>query len=103
MEKMVITCCSMAQMRIQETPLRRHHLLALISRSHPPLGVTCPIFSHDAFYTKAGVHPGIAAVELEGFDGDDSVEAAILPQLKQEHKGEGPFFSSFGKFLLNLY
>lgn len=102
-EKMVIVCCLMAQTRIQETPPRKHHLLALISYSHPPLGVTCPIFSNDAFYIKAGVHPGIAAVELERFDGDNGVEAAILPQLKNEHKGEGPFFSRFGKRLLNLY
>lgn len=68
-----------------------------------PLGVTCPIFSDDAFYIEAGIHPGIAAVKLECFDGDNSVEAAILPQLKKEHKGKSPFFSRFGKLFLNLH
>ena len=92
-----------AQIRIQEIPLRKYDLLALISYSRPPLGVTCPIFSDGAFYIEAGIHASIAAVELECFDGDDGVEAAILPQLKKEHKGESSFFSKFGKFLLNLY
>lgn len=67
---------------MQGIPLRKIHALALISYSQHPLGVTCPIFSDDAFYVEAGIHPGIAAVKLEFFDGDDRVEAAILSQLK---------------------
>lgn len=69
-------------MVVQGIPLRKIHALALISYSQHPLGVTCSIFSDDAFYIEAGIHHGIAAVKLEFFDGDDSVEAAILSQLK---------------------
>lgn len=90
-------------MVIQGIPLREIHALALISYSQRPLGVTCPIFSDDAFYVEAGIHHGIAAVQLEFFDGDDSVEAAILSQLKLQHKGENPFFSRLAKLLLIMF
>lgn len=76
-------CCLFAtQTLIQGIPLRKIYALALISYSQHPLGVTCPIFSDDAFYFEAGIHHGIAAVKPEFFDGDDSVEAAVLSQLK---------------------
>lgn len=71
--------------------------------SQPSLSVTCPIFSDDGFYIEPGIHPGIAAVELESFGGDDSAETTILPKLKKEHKQKSPLFSRFGKLLLNLY
>lgn len=81
----------------------KFHALALTSYSQRPLGVTCPIFSDDAFYVEAGIHHGIAAVKPEFFYGDDSVEAAVLSQLKKQHKAESPFSSRSGKLLLNPY
>lgn len=93
-KKMVIVGCLLHSSGSRRF-ISKYHLVALIGYSQPPLGVTCPIFSDSAFYVEAGIHPGIAAVELESFDGDDSAEAAILPQLKKEHKGESPFSQGF--------
>jgi len=81
----------------------RFRVLPSLATSQFLLSITCPIFSDDGFYVEAGIHPGITAVQLKSFGGDNSAETTIVFQLKKEQREEYLFFSRFGKMLLSLY